>query len=162
MKAIKIIVLVLLIAVPSSAFGWSGRAGAFRPGFNRGIVASRFVGGVPPRFFFNRNRFFFPNRFFFSQAFFPGPYSYYPYSYYPSSYGYSPYVYQPYSYPTSYDIAPPPPAGAAEDAYNRGYSEGYTQGYEQGQKEREKELYEEGKKRGYEEGHNAGKDSQNP
>src|SRR5690348_11934727 len=117
MKAIKIIVLVLLIAVPSSSFGWSGRAGASRPGFN-----SSFVGGVPPRFFFNRNRFFFPNRFLFSQAFFPGPYSYYPYSYYPSSYGYSPYVYQPYSYPTSYDIAPPPPASAPEDAYNRGYS----------------------------------------
>lgn len=170
MKATKIIALIILIAIPGSSFAWSGRGAGSRPGFHRGAVNMRFTGHVPPRFFFNRNRFFFPNkfffpntfffpnRFFFAQSFFPGSYSYDP-----SGYAYPPYAYQPF-YPStpSYDTVPPPPAGTAEDVYNRGYSEGYSKGYEEGQKEREKERYEEGQKRGYEEGYNAGKESQDP
>src|SRR5215469_16089134 len=122
MKATKIIALIVLIAIPGSSFGGSGRGAGFRSGFHRGAVNMRFTGHVPPRFFFNRNRFCFPNTFFFAQSFFPGSYSYYP-----SGYAYPPYAYQPF-YPStpSYDIVPPPPAGTAEDAYNRGYSEGYS------------------------------------
>ena len=142
MKTAKIFILIISIVIPSWSFAWSGRGVFIRPGFNRGFVGNRFVAGFPPRFFFNS--FLFPRTF-----------------YYPSGYIY-PYVYQPYSYPTSYDISPPPPAATPEGAYDRGYSEGYSQGYEQGQKEREKELFEEGKKHGYEEGYNAGKDNQNP
>jgi hypothetical protein len=182
MKAVRVIVLIAVIAIPSSSFAWSRGGGVIvRPGFsNRAVfVRSSFPGRVvfvqpafPNRVVFVNG---FPRRFvapgffggvatgivlnpaFFPRSFyFPGPYI----NYYPSGYAYYPDYYPP-SY--SYAVPPaPPPAVAPNDAYDRGYSEGYSQGYEEAQKERAKERYEEGKKRGYEEGYEAGKDVQNP
>lgn len=171
MKAIRMILLIALIAVPSSAFAWSrGGAVVVRTGFPsravfvrtgfpsrvvfvnrfpRRFVAAGFVGGLATGIVLNQA--FFPRSFYF-----PGPYI----NYYPPGY-----VYYPYYYPPSYSYAvppAPPPAVAPKDAYDRGYSEGYSQGYEEAQKERDKERYEEGKKRGYEEGYEAGKEVPNP
>jgi hypothetical protein len=169
--AVRVIVLIALIAIPSSSFAWS-RGGAIivRPGFPsravfvrssfpgrvvfvngfpRRVVAAGFVGGVATGIVLNPA--FFP-RFFY----FPGPYI----NYYPPGY-----TYYPDYYPPSYSYAAPPalpPAVAPSDAYERGYSEGYSQGYGEAQKERDRERYEEGKKRGYEQGHDAGKGDQSP
>ena len=163
MKAIRMIALIALIAIPSSAFAWSGRAVVVRSGFSRGVgviarpgfprgiivrpgfprifIVPRFFGGFPPGFVVNS--FWFPQPFF----------SPVPFPYFPSQ----------SSAAMAFDISPPPPPAAPpEDAYTRGYTEGYSLGYEQGQSERDKERYEEGKKRGYEEGYNAGKGGQNP
>lgn len=180
--AVRGIVLIALIAIPSSSFAWSrGGAVIARPGFsNRAVfVRSSFPGrvvfvqpGFPNRVVFING---FPRRFvapgffggvatgivlnpaFFPRSFyFPGPFI----NYYPSNY-----AYYPAYYPPSYSYAVPPalpPAVAPNDAYDRGYSEGYSQGYEEAQNERARERYEEGKKRGYEEGYEAGKDVQNP
>jgi len=159
MKVIKIIVLIVLMAIPCSSFGWSGRGAVVRSGFSRGVIfRPGFSRGFIFRPVFSRKfivpRFFggfgpgFVNSFWFPQTFFAPV----PFSYFPS---------QSSDYPMAFDISPPP-ATAPDDAYNRGYTEGYSQGYEQGLKEREKERYEEGKKHGYEEGYNAGKDNQNP
>jgi hypothetical protein len=172
MKAIRMILLIALTAVPSSSFAWSrggavvvrtgfpsravfvrsgfpGRVAFVRPGFPGRFAAAGFVGGVATGIVLNP--FFFPRSFYF-----PGPYI----NYYPPGYAYYPNYYPP-SY--SYAVPPaPPPAVAPSDAYDRGYSEGYSKGYEEALKERDKERYEEGKKRGHEEGYEAGKDVQNP
>jgi hypothetical protein len=188
MKAVRIIALVALIAIPSSSFAWSrGGAVVVRPGFsNRAVfVRNSFPGravfvrpGFPNRVVFVNG---FPRRFvapvffggvatgivlnpaFFPRSFyFPGPYI----NYYPSGNAYYPYYPPSYSYavpPPSYAVPPPPPPAVAQnDAYDHGYSEGYSHGYEEAQKERARERYEEGKRRGYEEGYEAGKDVQNP
>jgi hypothetical protein len=182
MKAVGVIVLIALIAIPSSSFAWSrggavvvrtgfpsravfvrsgfpGRAAFVRPGFPGRVV---FVNGFPRRFVGagfvgGLATGIVLNPFFFPRSFyFPGPYI----NYYPPGYAYYPNYYPP-SY--SYAVPPaPPPAVAPSDAYDRGYSEGYSRGYEEAQKERDKERYEEGKKRGHEEGYEAGKDVQNP
>jgi len=157
MKAVGVIVLIALIAIPSSSFAWSrGRAVGVRPGFPGRFVAAGFAGGLATGIVLNRA--FFPRSYYY-----PGRYIYY----YPPRYSYYPYYpnyYPPaYSYYSSYSVPPsPPPVPAPSDAYDRGYSEGYSQGYEEAQKERAKERYEEGQKRGYEEGYEAGKDVQNP
>jgi hypothetical protein len=167
MKAVGVIVLIALIAIPSSSFAWSRGGAAFvRPGFPgrvvfvngfpRRFVGAGFVGGLATGIVLNQA--FFPRSYYY-----PGPYIYY----YPPRYAYYPYYpnyYPPaYSYYPSYSVPPPPPpAPAPSDAYDRGYSEGYSRGYEEAQKERDKERYEEGKKRGHEEGYEAGKDVQNP
>jgi hypothetical protein len=176
MKAIRMILLIALTAVPSSSFAWSrggavvvrtgfpsravfvrsgfpGRVAFVRPGFPGRFAAAGFVGGVATGIVLNP--FFFPRSFYF-----PGPYI----NYYPPGYAYYPNYYPNY-YPPSYSYAvppAPPPAVAPSDAYDRGYSEGYSKGYEEALKERDKERYEEGKKRGHEEGYEAGKDVQNP
>jgi hypothetical protein len=139
---IRMIILVVLIASPSSSFAASrGRAVVVRSGF---VVRPGFAHTVV-----------------FSRPFFPFPYVYF----YPRPYAYSPYFYGAYTPPymnysvQSYSISPPPPPA---DTYDRGYSEGYAQGYEQAQKDRDKDRYDEGKQRGYQEGYEAGKSGQNP
>ena len=135
MKAVRVIALIALIAIPSSSYAWSrGRAVVVRPGFpsrvvvvqpgfaNRVVVvrpafpgrfvAGGFVGGVTTGIVLNP--FFVPRSFYL-----PGPYIYY----YPPSR-----VYAPGYYPPSYSVPPSiPPAPAPSDAYDRGYSEGYAQ-----------------------------------
>jgi hypothetical protein len=162
MKTIRLMMLVALIAIPSSSLAASrGRAVGVRSGFVRPPFAHRVV--FPRPFFPSRFvvRHGFAHRIIFPRAFFPFPYVYsylQPYAYPPYSYGdYTP-PYMNYS-AQSYSISPPPPPA---DAYDRGYSEGYAQGHEQAQKERDKDRYEEGKNRGYEEGYEAGKSGQNP
>jgi hypothetical protein len=142
MKTIRMIMLVALIAVPSSSLAASrGRAVVVRSGF---VVRPGFA-----------------HRIVFFRPFFPFTNVYF----YPRPYAYSPYFYGAYTLPytnysvQSYSISPPPPPA---NAYDRGYSEGYAQGYEQAQKERDKDRYEEGKQRGYQEGYEAGKSGQNP
>src|SRR6266850_1736937 len=156
MKAVRIIALIALIAIPSSSYAWSrGGAVVVRPGFSRGVVVARpgFNGVVfvrpafPGRFVTGRvivNPVLYPWPYYFSS-----PYNYY----YPSSsvYSYS------YTVPPSTLSAPTP-----RDAYDRGYAEGYSQGYEEALKARDKERYEEGKKQGYEQGYEAGKEAPNP
>ena len=166
MKTIRLIMLVALIAIPSSSLAASpGRAVVVRSGFAlRPPFAHRVV--FPRPFFPFPSRFVvrpgFAHRIIFPRAFFPFPYVYS----YPQPYAYPPYSYGDYTPPydmsysaQSYSISPPPPPA---DAYDRGYSEGYAQGYEQAQKERDKDRYEEGKQRGYQEGYEAGKSGQNP
>jgi len=166
MKTIRLIMLVVLIAIPSSSLAASqGRAVVVRSGFAlRPPFAHRVV--FPRPFFPFPSRFVvrpgFAHRIIFPRAFFPFPYVYS----YPQPYAYPPYSYGDYTPPynmsysaQSYSISPPPPPA---DAYDRGYSEGYAQGYEQAQKERDKDRYEEGKQRGYQEGYEAGKSGQNP
>src|SRR5215475_2150532 len=132
MKAVRIVVLIALIAIPSSAFAWarggavvarpgfSGRAVVVAPGFSNRAV---FVNGFPRTVAFVRPvfpaRFVGPvffgglatgivlNPFFVPRSFyFPGPLVWY---YPPSSVlasGYFP--------PSSaYDVAPPPPPAPA-------------------------------------------------
>ena len=157
MKAVRIIALIALIAIPSSSYAWSrGGAVVVRPGFSSGVVVARpgFANGVvfvrpafPGRFVAGRvvvNPVLYPRPYYFSS-----PYIYY----YPSSsvYSYS------YTVPPSTLSAPTP-----RDAYDRGYAEGYSQGYEEALKARDKERYEEGKKQGYEQGYEAGKEAPNP
>lgn len=166
MKTIRLIMLVVLIAIPSSSLAASqGRAVVVRSGFAlRPPFAHRVV--FPRPFFPFPSRFVvrpgFAHRIIFPRAFFPFPYVYS----YPQPYAYPPYSYGDYTPPynmsysaQSYSISPPPPPA---DAYDRGYSEGYAQGYEQAQKEHDKDRYEEGKQRGYQEGYEAGKSGQNP
>jgi len=163
MKTIRMVMLVALIAIPSSSLAASaGRSVAVRsgfvarPGFAHGAV---FPGPFFPSRFVARPGF--GHRIIFPSAFFPFPYGYS----YPQPYVYSPYFYDDYTRPymnyyvQSYSISPPP---LPTDAYDRGYSEGYAQGYEEAQKERDQNRYEQGKQRGYQEGFEAGKSDQNP
>jgi hypothetical protein len=166
MKTIRLIMLVALIAIPSSSLAASGgravvvRSGfALRPPFAHRVVFPRPFFPFPSRFVVRPG---FAHRIIFPRAFFPFPYVYS----YPQAYAYPPYSYGDYTPPynmsysaQSYSISPPPPPA---DAYDRGYSEGYAEGYEQAQKERDKDRYEEGKQRGYQEGYEAGKSGQNP
>ena len=192
MKAVRMILLIALIAVPSLAFAWSrggavvvrrgfpSRAVFVSPGFpSRGIVvrpgfANRvvFVNGFPRRVAFVSPGF--PGRFI-APGFVGGvatgivlsPFFFPRSFYFPGPYiNYYPpgYVDYPVYYPPShsYQVAPTPSVPAPSDAYDRGYSEGYSQGYEEALKERDKERYQEGRKRGYDEGYEAGKEVQNP
>src|SRR5262249_40906506 len=117
MKTIRMVMLVALIAIPSSSLAASaGRSVAVRSGF---VARPGFAhGGVFPGPFFP-SRFVvrpgFAHSLIFPRVFFPFPYVYsYPYYSYPQSYGYYPYsygAYTPYNMNfsvQSYSPAPPP------------------------------------------------------
>lgn len=126
MKALKYVVLALVLLLPNSAFAWHHTGGAIAAGVFGGFITGLFLDRVfapPPAVYA-----------------YPPPVGYYP----------APAYYDP---PPPAYYAPPPPPPSSRDPYGDGYSDGYRQGYEQGRRERYREQYREGKKRGYEEGY---------
>ena len=179
MKAVRVIALIVLIAVPSSSYAWSrGRAVVVRPGFSgRAVVAGPGFAGRPvvvaPRFahrpIFVRPGF--PGRVVFVRPGFPrfvgsafvggvttgivfNPF-FFPRSFYfpgPLVYYYPPSTVfaSGYTPPSySYEVAPPPPSAPTP---SDAYDRGYSEGYAQGYEEAQKER----DKERYEEGKKRG------
>ena len=184
MKALRVIVLIALIVVPSSAFAWSrGGAVVVRPGFaNRAVVvgpsfANRAVfvrPGFPGRVAFVRPGF--ANRVVFVRPGFPGRFVapafvggvatgivlnpfFFPRSFYfpgPFINYYPPSsVFSSGYYPPSYAYEVAPPPPSAP-APPDAYDRGYSEGYSQGYEEAQKERDKERYEEGRKRGYEAG------